>query len=124
MSLIEDEAKATRLARAIAADIELYNEAAITAGTDLTPQIQEGRELFRSRVVPAFHAVFEDVIGKSRVMQRPPPTTAASPLTSRPTIGLGDVAPAGQRPARTILFLVIAVAAVAIGAAAFLLGAR
>ena len=53
----EEKAKAIRLARAIASDISLYNEAKIVQGfehynlfTILQDEIQEGRDLYRSRV--------------------------------------------------------------------------
>ena len=53
----EEKAKAIRLARAIASDISLYNEAKIVQGIEhdnlfeiLKDEIQEGRELYRSRV--------------------------------------------------------------------------
>ncbi|MGI5861449.1 MAG: hypothetical protein ACOX6T_05255 [Myxococcales bacterium] len=53
----EEKAKAIRLARAIAQDISLYNEAKIVQGieqdnlfTVLQDEIQEGRDLYRSRV--------------------------------------------------------------------------
>lgn len=53
----EEKAKATRLARAIASDISLYNEAKIVQGIQndtlfdvLRDEIQEGRDLYKSRV--------------------------------------------------------------------------
>jgi len=53
----EEKAKAVRLARAIASDISLYNEAKIIQGIArdnlfdvLKEEIEEGRELYRSRV--------------------------------------------------------------------------
>jgi hypothetical protein len=53
----EEKAKAIRLARAIASDISLYNEAKIARGIEqdtlfevLKEELQEGRELYRSRV--------------------------------------------------------------------------
>jgi hypothetical protein len=53
----EEKAKAFRLARAIASDISLYNEAKIVQGIEkdtffdsLKEEINEGRELYRSRV--------------------------------------------------------------------------
>jgi hypothetical protein len=51
--------KAMRLARAIASDISLYNERKIVQGIEqdnlfevLKDEIEEGRELFKSRVSP------------------------------------------------------------------------
>ncbi len=59
MHVIETEEAARRLARAIASDLSLYNEDKILTGIQndnlydiLEEEIEEGRELFRSRVVP------------------------------------------------------------------------
>jgi len=59
MRVIETEEAARRLARAIASDLSLYNEDKILEGLQadnlyetLRDEIEEGRELFRSRVVP------------------------------------------------------------------------
>ncbi len=53
----EEKAKAIRLARTIASDISLYNEAKIIQGIEqdcffdnLKSEIEEGRELYKSRV--------------------------------------------------------------------------
>ena len=53
----EEKVKAMRLARAIASDISLYNEQKIIKGIEqdnlfevLKDEIQEGRELYKSRV--------------------------------------------------------------------------
>ena len=53
----EERTKAMRLARAIASDISLYNEQKIVRGIEqdnlfetLKDEIEEGRELFKSRV--------------------------------------------------------------------------
>jgi hypothetical protein len=53
----EERMKAMRLARAIASDISLYNEQKIVRGIEqdnlfevLKDEIEEGRELFKSRV--------------------------------------------------------------------------
>jgi len=56
---IETEEAARRLADAIVSDIRLYNADAIAQGRDLSVEIGEGRALFRSRVLPAFHSLFE-----------------------------------------------------------------
>lgn len=60
----EERMKAMRLARAIASDISLYNEAKIIQGIEqdrlfdvLRDEIEEGRELFKSRVT-------EDIFGQ------------------------------------------------------------
>lgn len=59
MRVIETEEAARRLARAIASDLSLYNEDKILEGLQadnlyeaLEEEIEEGLELFRSRVTP------------------------------------------------------------------------
>lgn len=59
MPLIETEEAARRLARAIASDLSLYNEEKITQGIMednlfdvLAEEIEEGRQLYKSRVSP------------------------------------------------------------------------
>lgn len=58
----EEKIKANRLARAIASDISLYNEEKIAKGIEednlfesLEAELQEGRDLYRSRVSPALY---------------------------------------------------------------------
>ncbi|MCU0664660.1 MAG: hypothetical protein MUC50_20345 [Myxococcota bacterium] len=65
MRVIETEEAARRLARAIASDLSLYNEEKIVEGLQndslfeiLAEEIEEGRELFRSRVT-------HDLFGKN-----------------------------------------------------------
>lgn len=60
MALIEEPEKAVRLARAIASDISLYNEEKIKQGIEndtfydaISSELEEGRELYKSRVAPA-----------------------------------------------------------------------
>ena len=57
MATDEEKVKAQRLARAIASDISLYNEAKILKGIEqdnlfevLKEELEEGRELWKSRV--------------------------------------------------------------------------
>lgn len=59
MPLIDTPEAANRLARAIASDVSLYNEQKIVDGIQsdtlfdkLRDEIEEGRELYRSRVSP------------------------------------------------------------------------
>jgi hypothetical protein len=61
--LIETPEAAVRLARAICSDLALYNEAKIVEGIEqdtffdlLKPEIEEGRDLYRSRVSPDLYA--------------------------------------------------------------------
>ena len=55
---------AQRLARAIAADIRVYNAKALEAGTDLDAALAEGRALYCQRVEPAFHPLFDSTIAE------------------------------------------------------------
>ncbi len=62
MPLIEEPEKAIRLARAIASDISLYNEEKIREGIEgdtfydgLSGELEEGRELYKSRVSPELY---------------------------------------------------------------------
>jgi len=59
----DERSKARRLARAIASDISMYNEDKIVKSieqdnffTALKDEIEEGRELYRSRVAPELYA--------------------------------------------------------------------
>ena len=63
MALIETEEAARRLARAISSDLALYNEDKVAEGVRndnlfavMSEEIQEGRDLFESRVAPALLA--------------------------------------------------------------------
>jgi hypothetical protein len=63
MPLIETPEQAMRLARAICSDVSLYNEEKIVRGIQqdnffdaLRQELEEGRELYRSRVAPALYA--------------------------------------------------------------------
>jgi hypothetical protein len=78
--LPDEKAKARRLARAIASDISMYNEERIVKGIEqdnffdaLKDEIEEGRELYRSRVSPElytqtnyFDRAIVDIIVKSK----------------------------------------------------------
>ena len=59
MALIEDPKRARTLARAIVSDIHLYNLDKVKEGIEndtlfelLEPELEEGRELFKTRVSP------------------------------------------------------------------------
>ncbi|HSN92765.1 MAG TPA: hypothetical protein VLS93_16150 [Anaeromyxobacteraceae bacterium] len=63
MPLIEAPEQAMRLARAICSDVSLYNEEKIVKGIEqdnffeaLKEELEEGRELYRSRVSPDLYA--------------------------------------------------------------------
>ena len=76
----EERTKALRLARAIASDISLYNEQKIIKGIEqdnlfdvLKEEIQEGRELYKSRVSPEifqkmnfFERAINDIVLRSK----------------------------------------------------------
>jgi len=62
MPLIETPEQAPRLARAICSDVSLYNEEKIVRGIEqdkffdlLREELEEGRELYRSRVSPELY---------------------------------------------------------------------
>jgi hypothetical protein len=78
--LIDTPERAVRLARTIASDISLYNEEKIVRGltedklfSELRDEIEEGRELYRTRVAPDlyertnfFDRAVVDIILKSK----------------------------------------------------------
>jgi hypothetical protein len=62
MRIVDNEDAARRLARAISSDLSLYNEEKILEGLQadnlydvMQEEIEEGRELFRSRVTPELY---------------------------------------------------------------------
>jgi hypothetical protein len=62
--LIDNTDRARRLARAIASDLTLYNEAKIMQGIQndtlfdaMKAEIEEGRALFKSRVTPEIYGL-------------------------------------------------------------------
>lgn len=68
-AVIDDEDKAQRLARAICADVMLYNGAAKDAPRDqrralIAAPVQEGRALFASRASPRLAHVFEEAVAE------------------------------------------------------------
>lgn len=67
MGRIDSEEAARRLARAVLADVELYNQARIDAGADMSTQVAEGRGVFQQRVQPTFHGVFEQALAQTRL---------------------------------------------------------
>jgi hypothetical protein len=78
-TLIDSSKRARQLARAIASDLTLYHEAKILDGIAndslfevMSDEIEEGRELFKSRVTPEIYGqnIYEralvDVLVKSK----------------------------------------------------------
>ncbi len=61
---IDSEAVARRLARAILADLRLYNQEKVRGGQDLSDEIDEGRQLYRERVEARFFDLFEAAIAE------------------------------------------------------------
>ena len=64
MALIDKLERARQLARAIASDLTLYHEQKIIQGIEdddlfevMDGEIEEGRQLFRTRVTPAIYAM-------------------------------------------------------------------
>ena len=68
--LIDDPERARRLARAICADVALYNVEAAKAAAPadraqlLREPVNEARGLYQSRVVPDLHPIFEEEIAE------------------------------------------------------------
>ena len=114
--MIATEDPARRLARAIVSDIRLYHAQRIAEGQDMSEPIDEGRQLFRSRVDPALHPVFEQVLGE--LLAPEPPPRSPDLLGIRP-----DVAPRASTRSGAIL-AAVAILVVAVAAAAWFLLAR
>jgi hypothetical protein len=64
MALIDKAERARQLARAIASDLTLYHEAKIVEGLEkdmlfdvMREEIEEGRQLFKSRVTPEIYSL-------------------------------------------------------------------
>ena len=84
-----DEAQARRLARAICADVLLYNGAATKAAPEqraalLAEPVQEGRALFASRVAPEHQFVFDQAVDE--LIARPHGVELRALLTKQPAI--------------------------------------
>ncbi|HKP57385.1 MAG TPA: hypothetical protein VJV78_11725 [Polyangiales bacterium] len=61
--MILDEAAVQRLARALLSDLARYNRPKLAGGADaqsmLAAELDEARALFRERVAPELHSIFE-----------------------------------------------------------------
>lgn len=102
MKLLSDPVEAHRLARAILADAQLYQGQGAASLSPGSPAVEEGRALFRQRVEPALHTVFEAALAEAQAPGAPP---ASSPSSSTAK-GRGK-----PRPALVALGLVVAVVA-------------
>jgi hypothetical protein len=78
---INTEDAARRLARVILADIELYNRERPNPGETLEAQIEQGRRLFASRVMPDLLPVFGLVLAERALGRVNSPAAAERPST-------------------------------------------
>jgi hypothetical protein len=126
MASITSRDAAVRLARAIASDLLLYNDAALRAGKDLSGEIAEGRELFHQRVDASLHDVYEATIAQMLPGTARAPASAGSTVRAArepaqrppPPYAVQGDAGGGTRGSRA---LPIVVAALAIAAVVFVL---
>lgn len=110
-TMIVDETTARRLARAILADIKLYGGA---GAVDDPKAVDEGRELFTTRVSGSLHHVFEEerrAQGGTDRTGAAAPTVEAGPTGVTITDGAG--AGAGSALVVGVALLVLATAAAA-----------
>lgn len=71
MTVIDSMEGATKLARAIVADVRLYNQDALADGSESGwAAVAEGRNLFMRRVSPELYAVFESVLHADPILHR------------------------------------------------------
>lgn len=116
MSQLTDQTAAERLARAIVADIMLYNHDAISSGgPGLMAAIDEGRQLFRSRVGESLHPVFESAIAASHLAPWGAPAAGATYRAAPAAYPYRDAPLQTTTPSRTnapvLVFVALAVLA-------------
>jgi hypothetical protein len=130
--IISDEARARRLAVAIAEDLRLYNKTKIDTGADLSAEIAEGRALFHGRVASELHHLFEEEAAKlaGRAAPKtppvaprpPPPVTAPAPAPAQPFASFYETpAPTSQPSGTRAPLILVALLVVAVMAWALLL---
>lgn len=131
--MIDDEGKARRLARAVCADVMLYNASVKDAplherATMIAGPVHEGRALYASRVSPALHRVLDEAIAEliAQPLGLEPGAlsnrTPAQPLAPAASAAKPLAPPEMVRPDRGgVLVLVVAVLILIAAAAAFLL---
>lgn len=91
MALIDSEEGARRLARAIAADIRLYNAERLARGEPLESELDEGRALFRGRVVEELHPLIETALAEAHLTRKGPSAGTLAPVeTEAPRDALPD----------------------------------
>ncbi|MDP1828682.1 MAG: hypothetical protein Q8L48_35780 [Archangium sp.] len=129
--MIDEADKARRLARAICADVMLYNGTVKDAPIDqraalISAPVQEGRALFTSRVSPALLQVFEEAV--EELVARPlaiAPPAAAPRVVVAPVVSTGKPPsqldpPMAERGPSLAIVIGVAVLFVILAAAAFL----
>lgn len=128
MALIDDPDKARRLARAICADIVLYEGARVRAAVraeraeSLQRPVAEGRALYVSRVTPELYDLFDEALAAMTSQLGSGPVPLGPPAgEGHPRVERDEQPAAGMR---LVLLLVLALAVLGMGAAAFLLVAR
>jgi hypothetical protein len=131
LSLIDDPEHAMKLARAIMSDITLYNGDKIAQSADpkndLANEIEEGRSLFRARVSPPHHHVFEDAVAAWS-----PPHGAVAPKAPAPAeeddlaravrereARLKQSAESGEAASRARMVMILAVVLIAVAGLTF-----
>ena len=107
--LIKDRATAERLAKSICEDICLYNGDNLKNGPEMFSQINEGRQLFRSRVLPEYYTIFENALSQSELAQ----IGGAAPLPFRDLPVVGHRLVAEKSPVQAmslpLLFVILVV---------------
>jgi hypothetical protein len=93
---IDGEDEARRLARVIASDIKIYNTAKIASGGDISGEINEGRTLFKGRVVPALHGIFDEVLADKGLAAGKPAARAEAPAARPEPVVEARPAPAAE----------------------------
>lgn len=105
--MIHDDDGARRLAKAILADIRLYND-----GRFPSDAVDEGRGLFRGRVAPALHGVFDEELAAFGGASPSPNAAPAQPVTMASRVEVED----GAGILRLAVPIILAIGVFAIGA--------
>jgi hypothetical protein len=92
---------ARRLARVIISDIKIYNPKKIENGEDLTREIEEGRQLFKTRIGVDLLPLFETMLEESGLVKpkpRPAPVRRPTPAAAAPRRLPTPAAPVAAAP--------------------------